>query len=89
VLIETACGDAARWMLARSLAAQAEAMAFFKDQGIQVHVWTPEQLAAFRKASEEVLAEQAAKDATFKKVLDSMNAFRARVAAWSDIAVPR
>jgi TRAP-type mannitol/chloroaromatic compound transport system substrate-binding protein len=88
-LIETACGDAARWMLARSLAAQAEAMAFFKDQGIQVHVWTPEQLAAFRKASQEVLAEQAAKDATFKKVLDSMNAFRARVAAWSDIAVPR
>jgi TRAP-type mannitol/chloroaromatic compound transport system substrate-binding protein len=46
-------------------------------------------LAAFRKASDEVLAEQAGRDAAFKKVLDSINTFRARVAAWSDIAVMR
>jgi TRAP-type mannitol/chloroaromatic compound transport system substrate-binding protein len=88
-LVEAVCGDSARWTLARSLGAQAEAMAFFKEQGITIHVWSPAMLAAFRKASDEVLAEQAAKDATFKKVLDSLTAFRKRVAVWSDIAVPR
>jgi TRAP-type mannitol/chloroaromatic compound transport system substrate-binding protein len=89
MIIETACGDAARWMLARSLSAQADAMEFFKQQGIQFHTWSPQMLAAFKKASDEVLAEQSAKDAGFKKVLDSINAFRSRVAVWSDIAVMR
>ncbi len=45
--------------------------------------WSPEMLDAFRGAWEEVVAEQSANDAFFKKVYDQMSAFRADYKYWS------
>ena len=46
--------------------------------------------AALRKASAEVMAEEAAKDPLFKEALQSLNAYVARVGRWSDLqALPR
>jgi TRAP-type mannitol/chloroaromatic compound transport system substrate-binding protein len=44
--------------------------------------WTDAELAAFEEAWNEVLAEQAAADPTFKKVSDSYLAFRDMYRAW-------
>ena len=47
-------------------------------------------LDAFAKASREVMAEEAAKDAMFKKVLDSMNAFQKKNEQWHHLGyLPR
>ncbi len=39
-------------------------------------------LVAFKKATEEVMAEEAVKDALFKKVYESQLAFQAAHAPW-------
>src|SRR5690606_4364632 len=53
-------------------------------KGVQLHRWTDEQLAAFKKAWEEVAAEEAAKDPLFKKAWDSYSKFRADYAVWRE-----
>ena len=52
--------------------------------GVTNRRWTDEQLAAFEKAWQEVIAEESAKDANFKKVADSYFAFRKTYKAWGD-----
>ncbi len=52
--------------------------------GVTNRRWTDDELAAFEKAWDEVLAEEIAKDATFKKVADSYLAFRKKYKAWGD-----
>jgi TRAP-type mannitol/chloroaromatic compound transport system substrate-binding protein len=41
-------------------------------------------LAAFAKATKEVMAEESANDAMFKKVYDSMTAFKEQNSKWHD-----
>jgi TRAP-type mannitol/chloroaromatic compound transport system substrate-binding protein len=52
--------------------------------GVHNRRWTDEELATFEKAWDEVLAEESAKDPTFKKVADSYLAFRKTYKAWGD-----
>jgi len=52
--------------------------------GVHNRRWTDEELATFEKAWNEVLAEESAKDPTFKKVADSYLAFRKTYKAWGD-----
>ena len=71
--------------LAESEAAQFDAMAEMRDKHkVQVKRWDDASLAAFEKAWLEVLQEESAKDATFKKVADHYLAFRKRYAIWGD-----
>jgi len=71
--------------LAESEYAQFGAMAEMRDKHkVQVKRWSDSDLAAFEKAWLEVLQEESAKDATFKKVADHYLAFRKRYAIWGD-----
>jgi TRAP-type mannitol/chloroaromatic compound transport system substrate-binding protein len=74
--------------LAESEAMQFDAMAEMRDKHkVQVKRWDDATLAAFEKAWLEVLKEESAKDATFKKVADHYLDFRKRYAIWGDAQV--
>jgi TRAP-type mannitol/chloroaromatic compound transport system substrate-binding protein len=53
-----------------------------EERGVTNMYWSDEMLAHFKKAWEEVAAEQAAKDAFFKKVWDDLSAFREDYKLW-------
>lgn len=53
-----------------------------RENGVQVHRWSDEMLAAFKGAWEEVVAEKTANDPEFKRVWDHIQAFRAKYATW-------
>ncbi|MCC6946161.1 MAG: TRAP transporter substrate-binding protein [Bradyrhizobiaceae bacterium] len=88
-ILETACGDSMRFAMARSLSEQAKAMEFLQKQGVIFHKWPDEMLAAFRKASLEVMEEHSSKDPNFKRAWTSMKNFMDRTKLWSDVAVSR
>ena len=86
--IETACGATAMWEMARGLSVQADALAFFEAEGVTIHEWPDEVLAAMRTATDELLAEMSAEDADFARALASLRAFQASQEPWSSIAYP-
>lgn len=79
-----ACGDNVREGFAEGEALQAKALTTLKQKGVQIHRWSPEILAAFKKAWEEVAAEDSAADATFAKVWKSYSTFRKDYRIWKD-----
>lgn len=87
--IEAACGDSVLWGLTKGVASQSEAVQFFKDNGVNIRIWSPEMIATFRKASSEVMEEQSANDADFKRAWDSLQAFRTKNAEWRGMAYAR
>jgi TRAP-type mannitol/chloroaromatic compound transport system substrate-binding protein len=86
--IENACAATTVFALARGLALQGEALAFFESQGVTLRRWPPALLERFRKVSEQVLAESAAADPDFAEVLGSLRAFRAQGSRWQALARP-
>src|ERR671915_640245 len=67
-MIESACGDLTRDVIAEGEAMQWKAMTEMRDKnGVQIKKWPPEMLAAFEKAWNEVIAEESAKNQQFKK----------------------
>lgn len=61
-----------------------------EKNGVTIKSWSPEQLAAFESAWNEVAAELAAEDAYFKEVWDDLTEFRAGYKNWGDtIYLPR
>ena len=86
--IEVACGETTRWMLARGVSVQAEALAFFESEGVTVHEWPPSVDAALRAATKELLAEMSAEDEPFARALASLRGFIERQRPWSAIAYP-
>jgi len=70
---------------AESEAMQFDVMAEMRDKHkVQVKRWSDSDLAAFEKAWLEVIQEESAKDATFKKVADHYMEFRKKYAIWGD-----
>jgi TRAP-type mannitol/chloroaromatic compound transport system substrate-binding protein len=57
-----------------------------KEQGVEVHTWTPEIMAAYKAATDQVLAEEVTNDAKFAKVFESYTNFRARYAEWAALS---
>jgi TRAP-type mannitol/chloroaromatic compound transport system substrate-binding protein len=51
---------------------------------VQIKRWKDSDIAAFEKAWLEVLQEESAKDALFKKIADDYLAFRKNYAIWGD-----
>ncbi len=84
--VEMMCGDNVRQAIAEGEAKQFAALEEIVDKGVTIHEWPPEMLAVFRKAWEEVAAEEAAASPEFKKAYDNYMAFRAKYKIWSDIA---
>ncbi len=85
-LIETTCMAAVTYSLAKSESLQGEVLKRHKETGIATLSLSPEILASLKKATEEVLAEEAAKDAMFKKVLNSQRTFEEAYKPWEAAA---
>ncbi|KAB2851187.1 MAG: TRAP transporter substrate-binding protein [Hyphomicrobiaceae bacterium] len=89
-LIETTCIAAVTMSLAKAEALQGNTLAKFEKEGVKAVKVSPELLAAFQKATAEVMAEEGAKDALFKKVYDSQLAFQRKNAKWHEFGyLPR
>ncbi|MEW5912602.1 MAG: TRAP transporter substrate-binding protein [Thermodesulfobacteriota bacterium] len=90
-LIELAVRASLLQSLARGEALQGEVIKEnATKRGVHNMYWSPELLAAFKKAWNEVRQEQCAKDPFFKKVWDDLEAFRANYAYWNNLAfLPR
>jgi len=86
--IETVCGDNVRHGLAANEARQFLALKTLAKEGAQLSTWSPEILAAFRQAWNDVVVEQSAADRTFAKVWQSLSRFREEYAIWRDLADP-
>jgi TRAP-type mannitol/chloroaromatic compound transport system substrate-binding protein len=83
--IEVACRASIVDNLALAEASQFKALQELQANGVQLHRWPPEMLAPFEAAWQEVAAEQAAQDADFKRVWESLQAFRAEYKIWKDL----
>jgi TRAP-type mannitol/chloroaromatic compound transport system substrate-binding protein len=61
-----------------------------EKNGVIIKRWSPEMLNTFKTTWEEVAAEEAGKDAFFKKVYDDLATFRAGYQIWKENAfLPR
>ncbi|MBL8660593.1 MAG: TRAP transporter substrate-binding protein [Rhodospirillales bacterium] len=89
-MINTACIAGVNMSLSKSEAKQAAAVKFFKEQGVTTTTLSPKILEGLQKATDEVLDEEAAKDAMFKKVIDAQRSFAKSYATWADLGyLPR
>lgn len=81
-IIEIACGDAMREMIADGEALQWKAMKEMQAEGVQLKRWPPEILVSFENAWLEVVAEESEKNPNFKRVFASYEEFRRNYAIW-------
>jgi len=81
-MIEVACGENIRWMFSTSEARQFKALEEIKSKGVTIHHWPTDILARMRTAWDEVVREESAKDADFKRTYESYAAFREKYAIW-------
>jgi TRAP-type mannitol/chloroaromatic compound transport system substrate-binding protein len=81
-IIEIACGDAMRQMIADGEGAQWKAMKEMQAEGVRLKRWPPEILVAFENAWKEVVAEESAKSPSFKRIYDSFAKFRDNYSIW-------
>ncbi len=89
-LIEMACTAGVTRNLARSEGLQGAVMARFPELGVSAETLPEEVLRELQRVSEAVMLEQAEKDADFKKILESQQAFRSDYAIWKSRAyLPR
>lgn len=82
VLIEIACGDAMRQMIADGEAAQWKALKEMQAQGVQLKRWPAEILVAFEDGWKELIAEESARNPNFKRIYESYAQFRENYAIW-------
>lgn len=89
-LIETTCTAGVTMAIAKAEALQGDALAKFEKSGVTAVKVPDDLLKAFQKAAKEVVAEESAKDAMFKKVAESMTAFQAKNQKWHEFGyLPR
>jgi TRAP-type mannitol/chloroaromatic compound transport system substrate-binding protein len=81
-IIEIACGDAMREMIADGEAAQWKAMKEMQAEGVRLKRWSPEILVAFEQAWKEVVAEEMGRNSNFRRVYGSYAEFRENYGIW-------
>ena len=86
-VIELACGDMVREMIAAGDAAQGKAIKEMEALGVKVRRWPATMLVAFDKAWNEVVADESAKNPNFRRVHESYAAFRKNYAVWKNLGV--
>lgn len=82
-LIELACRETMLWGVTSTLTENAEAIAAFKENGVEIRQFPDALLEEFRTATAEVMAEQSANNPDFKRVWDSYKAYRDSAQAWT------
>ena len=87
-MIEAAANEVASMLNTRSFFDNAEYWAKMKAEypDIEVRSFPQDVMDALRKASDEILDEEAAKDPLFKEILDSQRAFLAKAREWTKIS---
>lgn len=89
-LIETTCTAGVAISVAKAEALQGATLEKFEKDGVKAVKVSPELLAAFKKATDEVMAEEASKDPAFKKIYDSQLAFQRQNQKWHEFGfLPR
>jgi TRAP-type mannitol/chloroaromatic compound transport system substrate-binding protein len=89
-LIETTCMAAVTFAIAKAEALQGPVLSKFASEGVQNVKFSDEILRAFQAATKEVMAEEAEKDALFKRVYESQLAFQAAHKPWKALGyLPR
>jgi TRAP-type mannitol/chloroaromatic compound transport system substrate-binding protein len=78
----SACHDLTVHNVAYGESVEMEAIERMKKEGVQVHYWPNQFLDAYKKGTEEVLAEESAKDPDFKKIYEHLKAYRAKYQQW-------
>lgn len=84
--VETMCGDNIRQAIAEGEARQPAALKEIAAKGVIMHQWPKEIIDAYRKAWDEVAAEESAQYPEFKKVYDHYVAFRKDYKQWHDLS---
>jgi TRAP-type mannitol/chloroaromatic compound transport system substrate-binding protein len=70
--------------------AQAEVLAEFREQGVEVKRFPEPVLDELRRVSKEVLEEEAEQDPIFKEAYESLSAYMASAGEWVQIqSLPR
>ena len=89
MLVKTVCDSETIEFLSWGEAKNGEALDTLKNKHhVQVHRWSDEFLAAFKKSWEEVAGEYIAADPIFKEIWDDQQAFHAKYAYWLSMAKP-
>lgn len=83
-LIEESCKAVNLTSIMSTLTANSDAIAEFEAAGVEIRTFPEEVLEPLHAAFDEVIAEQTAKDETFKRVWDSLTAYREKTAAWAE-----
>jgi len=83
-VVELACKAQMLQELAESEAKQFGAMKELQAKGVIIKKWSPEILKVMEEKWQEVIKEESAKSANFKKVWDSYSKFRADYAIWRE-----
>jgi TRAP-type mannitol/chloroaromatic compound transport system substrate-binding protein len=83
--IDAVCGANITAGLAEGEAIQGAALTELKEKGVTIHRWPPEVLDELQGAWNEVAAELAASNPTFKKVWDSLTAYREQYKVWGEL----
>ncbi len=89
-MIETTCTAGVAMSIAKAEALQGATLDKFEKDGVKSVKVSPELLAAFKKTTDEVMAEESGKDPIFKKVYDSQLAFQRQNQKWHEFGyLPR
>jgi len=89
-MIETTCTAGVAMSVAKAEALQGATLEKFEKDGVKSVKIPPELLAAFKKASDEVMAEESNGDPIFKKVYASQVAFQRQNQKWHEFGyLPR
>ena len=86
--IEAVCGDNIRYGLAEGEAGQFKALKNLQSQGVEVRRWPGEILEALNAAWAEVARDEAKADRDFKRVWESLSAFRKEYSIWKELSLP-
>jgi TRAP-type mannitol/chloroaromatic compound transport system substrate-binding protein len=80
--LQTACGESLSWTAANAAMQQVEAIAAFRADGVTIHAWSDEILAALRQAWDEVIAEDVARDPLLAEAWAGYRRFREGYVDW-------
>ena len=67
-----------------TVVSNAEAVSKFEEKGTEIMTFPPAVLDVLEATTADVMAEQAESDPDFKRVWDSLQAYRDQAAPWAD-----
>jgi TRAP-type mannitol/chloroaromatic compound transport system substrate-binding protein len=81
-IIEAACEETLSWTTATATAWQIEAIADFHAKGVEVHSWPEEVLVELKRAWDEVISEETAREPLLADAWESYFRFQKRHGDW-------